>query len=304
VPRVHAAITESAIGMFGEVDARLTKALRFVAGVRGDRIDVAVEDRLEDTTDDGARTSGTKGSQIVSPKLMAVVSPLASLDLFAAYGRGFHSNDARGAVREVDPARLITPALGYEVGTRFSPLDELSFEAAAFLLDLDSEIVWSGDAGTTEPSGETRRYGLELGGRYRLGQWLFADADLTLVHAEYRENPGNANAVALAPTRTFTAGIAARPSFGDWTPFGAVRVKSIADRPATEDRSLTAEGFTTLDMNAGARFRNIEAGVEVQNVFDARYREVNFANESRLAYEPSPVTGVHYTAGWPRTVMV
>jgi outer membrane receptor protein involved in Fe transport len=289
--------------MFGEVDARLSRALRFIAGLRGDRIDVAVEDRLEDTTDDGVRTSGTKASQTLSPKLMAVVSPLESLDLFAAYGRGFHSNDARGAVQELEPARLITPALGYEVGTRFSPLDGLSFEAEAFLLDLDSEIVWSGDAGTTEPSGETRRYGLELGGRYRIQNWLFADADLTLVHAEYRENPGNANAVALAPTRTFTAGIAARPTFGDWTPFGAARVKSLADRPATEDRSFTAEGFTTLDVNAGARYRNVEAGVEVQNVFDVRYREVNFANESRLAYEPAPVNGIHYTAGWPRTVM-
>ena len=41
----------------------------------------------------------------------------------------------------------------------------------------------------------------------------------------------------------------------------------------------------------------------MQNVFDAKYREVNFANESRLAYEPAPVTGVHYSPGWPRTVM-
>ena len=76
------------------------------------------------------------------------------------------------------------------------------------------------------------------------------------------------------------------------------------DRPATEDRSFTAEGFTTLDANAGLRWKNIEGGVDVQNVFDAEYREVNFANESRLAYEPAPVTGIHYTPGWPRTVMV
>ena len=62
--------------------------------------------------------------------------------------------------------------------------------------------------------------------------------------------------------------------------------------------------MTTLDANAGLRWKNIEGGVDVQNVFDAKYREVNFANESRLAYEPAPVTGIHYTPGWPRTVMV
>jgi hypothetical protein len=303
-PRVQADITQSEIGVFGEVDARLTRALRFVAGLRGDRIDVAVEDEREDLATQGTRSSGSAGKQQLSPKLMAIVSPLATLDLFASYGRGFHSNDARGVVQGENPATLMTPALGYEIGTRFTPVDELSLQATGFLIDLDSEIVWSGDGGFTEPSGRTRRYGLELGGRYRLENWLFADADLTLVHPEYRDEPADADAVALAPTRTFTAGIAARPTFGNWTPFGALRVKSIADRPATEDRSFTAEGFTTLDANAGVRWKNVEGGVDVQNVFAAKYREVNFANESRLAYEPAPVTGIHYTPGWPRTVMV
>lgn len=302
-PRVNAGITETALGVFGELDARLTRALRFVLGLRADRIDVAVDDRLEDLATEGTRSSGSEGAQQLSPKLLAVVTPLSELELYASYGRGFHSNDARGVVQGENAATLMTPALGYEVGARVMPFEGLSLEADGFLLDLDSEIVWSGDAGTTEPSGRTRRYGLEVGGRYRLQNWLFADADLTLVNAEYRENPGNANAVALAPTRTFTAGIAARPTFGDTTPFGALRVKSIADRPATEDRSLTAEGFTTLDVNAGVRWKNVEAGVDVQNVFDARYREVNFANESRLAYEPAAVNGVHYSPGWPRTVM-
>jgi outer membrane receptor protein involved in Fe transport len=302
-PRVQAGVTETQLGLFAELDARLTKALRFVAGLRGDRIDVAVEDRLEARSTQGTRSSGVEGDQQLSPKLLAIVSPLSVLDLYASYGRGFHSNDARGVVQAQNPATLITPALGWDTGARFVPLEGLSFEAAGFLLDLDSEIVWSGDAGATEPSGRTRRYGLEVGGRYRLQNWLFADADLSLIRAEFRENPGNANAVALAPTRTFTAGIAARPTFGDTTPFGALRVKSIADRPATEDRSFTAEGFTTLDANAGVRFQNIEAAVDVQNVFDARYREVNFANESRLAYEPAPVNGIHYSPGWPRTVM-
>jgi len=301
--RVDAGITETALGLFGEVDARLTPAIRFIAGLRGDRVDVEVQDRGEDLDTQGSRTSGVAGAELLSPKLIAVVSPLDVLELFAAYGRGFHSNDARGVVLDQNAATLMTPALGYEVGARFSPLDELTIQSSAFLLDLDSELVWSGDAGGTEPSGRTRRYGVELGAQYRLGNWLFADADLSLVHPRFRENAGNGNAVALAPTRTLTAGFGVRPSFGKLTPFGALRVKSIADRPAVEDGSLTAEGFTTLDANVGARWRNVEAGVDVQNVLDVSYREVNFANESRLTYESGPVKGIHYSPGWPRTVI-
>jgi outer membrane receptor protein involved in Fe transport len=301
-PRVDASIAESELGLFGELDARVTPALRFVLGLRADRIDVNVEDELEDTQTLGTKSSGATSDELLSPKLMAVVTPLPALDLFAAYGRGFHSNDARGAVLKEGAATLITPALAYEVGARLVPLAGLRFQASAFLLDLDSEIVWSGDAGGTEPSGATRRYGLEIGARYQLGNVLFADADATFVNARYRENAGNGNAVALAPTRTFTAGVGARPSFGPFTPFGAVRVRSIADRPAVEDESFVAEGFTTFDLNLGARYGNVEAALDVQNVFDAAYREVNFANESRLAYEPAAVTGIHYTPGWPRTL--
>jgi outer membrane receptor protein involved in Fe transport len=171
------------------------------------------------------------------------------------------------------------------------------------LIDLDSELVWSGDAGDTEASGQTRRFGLELDARYHLSNWLFADADATFTRARYTSNAGNGSAVALAPTRTFSAGIGVRPTVGDFTPYASARVKSIGSRPATEDESLTAEGFTVVDADAGVRWKNIEAGLDVQNLLDATWREVQFATETRLAYEPKPVTGIHYSPGWPRTVM-
>jgi outer membrane receptor protein involved in Fe transport len=97
--------------------------------------------------------------------------------------------------------------------------------------------------------------------------------------------------------------LAARPTFGNFTPFAAVRFKAIAERPATEDETLIAEGFAIVDANAGLRWKNIEVGVDAQNLFDSTWREVQFATESRLAYEPAPMTGIHYTPGWPRTVM-
>jgi hypothetical protein len=163
--------------------------------------------------------------------------------------------------------------------------------------------VWSGDEGTTEASGQTRRVGLELGARYRRGNWFFADIDATFTRARFRGNAGNGGAVALAPTRTLTAGAGVRPAIGAFTPFAAIRLKTIGPRPATEDASLMAEGFTVVDANAGLRWKNIEAGVDAQNLFNARWREVQFANASRLPYEPAPVTGIHYSPGWPLTVI-
>ncbi|MFO0660698.1 MAG: TonB-dependent receptor [Polyangiaceae bacterium] len=297
------AIEESSLGLFVEEDVRLTNAIRFVAALRADRFDVSVEDKREDLSSTGNKSSGTDSAMLLSPKLMFVISPTKWLDLFADYGRGFHSNDARGAVLSSNRVNLLTPATGYEIGAKAEPLAGWQLYGAGFLLDLASELVWVGDEGTTEASGQTRRYGVELGSRYRIGNWFYADADLTFTRARYRVNAGNGDAVALAPTRTFTAGVGARPTFGRFTPFGGIRLKHIGDRPANEDASLTAQGFTLVDADAGLRWGNVEGALDVQNLLNSAYREVNFATTTRLRYEPAPVTGIHYSPGWPRTVM-
>ncbi|GMV19741.1 MAG: TonB-dependent receptor [Polyangiaceae bacterium] len=301
--RVGANVSETQSALYVEGDLRLAPALRFLSGLRVQRVDVRVEDRLEDLSVLGDRSSGSDGASLLLPKLGVVVTPVSGWDVSAHYGRGFHSNDARGAVRATGTVDLLTPALGYEVGTRVEPWRGVSAYASAFWLDLGSEQVWVGDEGTTEASGATRRLGLELGARAKLGGWLYADADLTLTRAEYRDGPESGSPVPLAPTRTFTAGIGARHELGAYTPFGALRLRALADRAASEDGALVAEGHTLLDASAGLRWKRIEAGVDVQNVTDARWREVSFATESRLSYEPAPVTGVHYTPGWPRTVL-
>ncbi len=298
-PRVLAGVEESELAAYVEEDVRLTPWIRFVLGARADRVDAAVDDTTTPASSGGA------GKALLSPKWRVVVSPARSVDLFVDYGRGFHSNDARGAVVQENAVTLMTPATGYEVGARVAPLRGLSVSAAAFLLDLDSELVWDGDTGTTEAAGATRRYGGEFSARYRIGSWLFADADATLTHGEFRVNAGNGNAIALAPTRTLTAGIgvARTVGAGAFTPFGSLRVKAIGDRPATQDGSLVAQGFTLLNAEAGVRWRDAEVGLDVQNLLDAKWREAEFATTSRLPYEPGPVTGIDYTPGWPRTVI-
>jgi hypothetical protein len=295
--RVNAGIAQTSIGLYAEERLSYRHWLAVRAGVRVDRLDVLVEDHL---TQSGPNTvDGTAGAMLASPKLSLVLAPRAAVQLYLNAGRGFHSNDARGATRATDPATLLVPATSYELGVRARPVRALTVTATAYRIDLASELVWAGDAGTTEASGATRRLGLELGGRLNLDRWLVADADVTLNRATYRENTGNGGAVALAPTRTVTAGLTAK---APWGSFGSVRVRHIGARPATADGSLTAEGFTVIDAQAGHRVGPIEARLDVQNLLNAAWREVQFATTSKLRSDPAPVTEIHYTPGWPLTV--
>jgi hypothetical protein len=299
--RNRSGVEELASAGYLEGDVRLTGQVRVVAGLRAQRLDVAVTDRLHETGP--ASGSGTRSASLALPKVSIVVTPLEDLQLFMNGGRGFHSNDARGAVQRNDPARLLTPAWGAEVGVRSKPVRGLQLTAVAFGLDLDSELVWSGDAGTTEASAASRRVGLELGARYAMTNVFFADLAATFTRARFVDVPEAESAVPLAPRRTLSAGLGARPTFGPFTPFASLRVKHLGDRPADDAHTLTAEGFTVVDANVGIRYRGVEAALDVQNLFDVDWREVQFATTSRLAYEPAPATGIAMTPGWPRTLL-
>jgi hypothetical protein len=65
----------------------------------------------------------------------------------------------------------------------------------------------------------------------------------------------------------------------------------------------TAQGFTLVNLQGGLRWKWVEASVDVQNLFNASWREVSYTQDGRLPYEPKPVIGTTYTPGWPRTVI-
>ncbi len=302
-PITDSAINESELGAYAEEDWHATKWLRFVLAGRVDRIDVAVNNESPVALDP---VSGYKGATQFSPKASAIVSPTKWLDVFVNYGRGFHSNDARTLI-EGNATTLLATATGYEVGATVRPFKGLSLGAVAFLLDLTSELTIDGDTASTAPSGSTERIGGEFTARYNLRDNVYVDAALTLAHARYTDAADIAagtTSVALAPNVTFSAGIGGRQKIGPITVFGSAQVRSMADRPATQDNTLTATGFTLFNAELGVRWKNIELAGELLNIGDVSWREGQFAVSSRLPGEgPNPPVGISFTPGIPRTAL-
>jgi outer membrane receptor protein involved in Fe transport len=250
-----------------------------------------------------------------------ILTPRPAWDVYLNFGRGFHSNDARGVTHLVDPASPTARSTGAEIGSRTRLFERLDLAAAYFLLDLESELVFVGDEGTTEPSGRTRRHGFEIEGRYRLTDWLFADLDFTHVHARFRDEPDDADSVPLAPVFTVAGGLTARHPSGV---FGSFRNRTISERPANEDDSLTAVGYSVFDLELGwtpllssflgQPFPDVTLKVDVLNLFNDSYREAQFATDSCTRQEVgrSPrcigpnapgISDIDFTPGWPRTVL-
>lgn len=110
--------------------------------------------------------------------------------------------------------------------------------------------------------------------------------------------------VPLAPTTTFSAGMGAREPLGPFTVVASAFVRSMADRPATQDGTLVATGYTIFNAQAGVRWKSVEVGVDLLNIGDTTWREGQFAVNSRLPAEgPNPPIGMSFTPGVPREVI-
>lgn len=260
------------------------------AGLRIDYFDFQYNDHLQGNYQTQAVTQA-----IVSPKLQLAFHPTPQLQVYLKAGRGFHSNDTRVVVAQ-NGRQILPAAYGADVGVFWKPFPRLLINAAYWYLFLEQEFVYVGDAGIVEPSGQTQRHGAELSGRYQILDWLFWSTDATYTHARALGEAIGENFIPLAPDLTITSGLQVLHPSGL---YGGLHWRWLGDRPANEDYSIVAEGYSIVDLNAGFRFKNLDIGFQIQNLFNTAWNETQFATLSRLQGEPAPVEEIHFTPGTP-----
>ncbi|CCG98868.1 TonB-dependent receptor plug [Fibrella aestuarina BUZ 2] len=241
------------------------------------------------------RTWQQADAAIVSPKLNLYYTLNPSLQLYLNTGKGFHSNDTRVVVAQRG-RQILPPAYGSDLGLIVKPLPNLLINAAGWYLWLQQEFVWVGDEGVVEPSGRSRRYGLDLSARYQLARNLYADVDLNTATPRSLDAEAGQNYLPLAPTFTSTGGLSLQRQTGF---SGSLRYRYMADRPANEDRSIMAKGYFVTDMQVNYARRQFTLGLSLQNLFNTRWKETQFATESRLRNEATAVNEIHFTPGTP-----
>ncbi|WP_394804324.1 TonB-dependent receptor [Aestuariibaculum lutulentum] len=264
--------------------------LKIAPALRLDYFKFMYNDKLEDGYSTQAETK-----TIVSPKLNFYYDALTNLQVYLKSGLGFHSNDTRVVVSQMGKD-ILPRSYGADFGSVWKPFPKLIVNSALWYLFLEQEFVYVGDAGIVEPSGKTERYGVDFGLRYQLTDWLYFDSDATVTHARSTEDSEGENYIPLAPDFTFAGGLAVDNLNGF---SGGLRYRYVDDRPANEDNSIVAKGYFVTDFNTNYTFNKVTVGVIVENLFDTEWNETQFATESRLFNETSPVEEIHFTPGTP-----
>ena len=294
-------VRQTSNGVFGSADVRLADRVRATLGLRGDLYRFGV-----DAGD--PRNSGTEWAGVVSPKAGLVLGPWARTEFYVNAGRGFHSNDARGATMTVDPstgepAERVTPlarATGAEVGLRSVILPHVQTTVAVWRLDLDSELIFIGDAGTTDAGRPSHREGIEWATFLKPRPWLTMDVDLALSRARFRDDDPAGRFIPGSVETVVSAGAAID---GPWRLSGGLRWRYFGGRPLIEDDSIRSAATSLVNGDLAVRLApRVKLRLEVFNLLDARTSDVDYFYASRLPGEPGGgVEDLHTHPALPRT---
>ncbi len=293
-------VDETNVYAFADATLKVDR-FTFVPGVRIDYFKFDFENLLSETFD-----SRSEDEVFVSPKLNVLYDVNENLQLFTKLGVGFHSNDSRvvtnpqglGVPNDDNQDLDVLPgAFGVDLGAIIKPIDKFVINAALWGLFLQQEFVYVGDEAVVEPSGRSRRLGIDLGLRYQVTDWLYVNTDINYAFARSVDEPDGQDFIPLAPDFTSVGGISVK-NLGKLS--GGINYRFIDDRPANEDNTIVADGYFVTDFNLNYNFvKNWNLGLIIENLFDTEWNETQFATETRLFNEAESVEEITFTPGTP-----
>jgi len=279
-------VQEGNVGIWTDTTTRWNDWLRITVGVREDIFAGRV-------ASDTPENSGNAQATITSPKGGIVLGPWYKTEFYGNAGYGLHSNDIRGATISVDPIDKVTtqnrvPLLvrskGAELGIRTKAVEGLTSSLAVFVLDFASELLFVGDAGTTEASRPSRRVGVEWTNKYKPLPWLTFDLDVAYTRARFTDFDLAGDRIPGAPAWIASGAV----TFGNETGwFGALKGRYFGPRPLIEDGSVRSLSSLIFNARAGYRFDNgLRLQLDVLNLFNAKTNQIEYYYLSRLPGEP------------------
>lgn len=294
------AIVETSYSAFWQSQLTLSERLEATVGVRYDYFDA-------DVNSNNTLNSGNADDDLVSFKGSLNYTFTDNLAAYANWGQSFHSNDARGATITQDPVSLdvaekvdlLVQSNGAELGLRYFDQNKFNISAALWWLTLDSELLFVGDAGNTEASDASERYGLELSAYYWLSDTLSLDAEASFTHSRLDitdENDRIEGAVPVVASTGVNWHITEQ-----WQ--SSLRVRHIGKRTLTDDGEQRSEPLTVVNGLVSYQQTHWKVGLELLNMFDSNDHDIDYYYASRLTGEPSEgVEDNHFHPIEPRTI--
>ena len=273
------AVQETSAGLYAEAIWRPANGLMVIGGGRGDFY------RFKTTPLAAGAWGGTVKASLLAPKIGLNYEVVPGVALYANYGQGFHSNDARGVTNPVSPAPGLVKGNFKEAGGRFER-HGLIVTGVYWWSYIASELIYVGDSGAVEPSDPGRRRGYEVTAFWKPNSWLALDGVWTGTHSRYAGVPADQAYVPGALERSGELGISAL--FPEWN--AALRVRYLGPHPLTTDNSVRGQPTTLINLRAAwtpHRGKSWEVYAELLNALNSKSDDIDYYYATRFPGEPA-----------------
>ncbi len=255
---------------------------------RYDRFDNQYKDLLKTNT-------FKKADYRFSPKCNIQYSLSEDYLIYFKSGLGFHTNDIR-IIAQDSTAQITAASYNTDLGIQLKLFDQNLIHGGLWLINLEDELVYVGDEAIVQSAGKTNRYGIELGWRSQWHEKIYFDSNISYTIARSDQESTKANFIPLAAKWCSSGGM----YFKDFKNFsGSLRYRFLGDRPAKEDYSITAVGYTIFDFQINYLYKNVQFGISCENIFNRQWNEAQFATKSKLKNEHQAMEELHFTPGTP-----
>lgn len=299
------AIDETSLAIFAQNDIQLTEQVRVHLGLRHDYFQVDVRSDL-------AQNSGDASDGITNVKAGVSYSVSDNFETYFNLGQGFHSNDARGATIVVDPVSgelskpvdLLSRSQGAEVGAKLFDNNRYSISTSLWYLDLDSELLFVGDAGNTEASRASERAGIEIASYFWFADGWSIDSELAWTRSRFTDNQlEEGKYVDGSLPFVASAGISYAPAKTGF--HGALRYRHFAARVLDSFAQQKAGATSLVNLGLGYRWTQWSVGLDILNVFDSANHDIDYFYPSRLPGEADEgVEDLHFHPVEPRSLRI
>ena len=195
----------------------------------------------------------------------------------------------------VDKVPALVSAKGFEFGARTEAIAGVQSSLALWQLKSNSELVYVGDAGTTEPQGASTRRGIEFNNRWIPVPWFLLDADFAWTHARFDNGDRIPNAIDRVALLAATL-----RDLGPWS--ASIQLRYLGPGALTEDNSVRSTSSTLTNLRVSRKLGpSAELTLDVFNLFNRQANDIQYFYESQLPGEAAPVADRHVHPAEPRT---
>ncbi|RLD92213.1 MAG: hypothetical protein DRJ29_12360 [Bacteroidetes bacterium] len=292
-------------GLYFQDEYALLSKLTLTLGVRFDYVQYDWQDNFN-TGDEN--TSDKGGVNSVSPKVGVVFHPNENITIFGNISKGFNPPQISqlyvGSSYSGHPNPDLQPEylVNYELGLRGNVTSVISYQLSLFRMDFEDQIVATGEPPTYANMGDTRHLGIETSIKFHPARNLSGHLSYSYLHTEFvTDSDYKGNSLRKTPANQLNSSIQYRFNFGLIASVDYV----FMDEYYMDNAEVNLyEGHSLVNSKLIYKFRKINVGFRINNIFNKNYATWAYASSSYDYRTRTSSWTKSYYPGLPRNYTV